>query len=1042
MRKQILKIENRKLVTCCPTPAILLPITNNKFSILNNELFADAFLASALSIFLSCTSLPAQDITPDAPKTNGIPIAKLKRSSPVDFEKEVLPILKNNCLACHNQTRAKADLVLETPQSILKGGESGPAVVPRKSEQSLLLKAAAHWEKPFMPPKDNKAAASDLTPEELALVRLWIDQGAKGEVRGAGPIAWQPLPEGLNAILAVALTSDGQFAACSRANQIFVYHVPSGQLVGRLTDSQLLKSGLYKKPGVAHRDFVESLAFSPGGNLIASGSYREVKLWRHPRNVQKLDLAVAQKDLTALTASPDGKWIATAGDDNTVKLWSTANGKLARELPGHTAPVRALKFSPDSSKLLSGSTDKSVRVWNVADGKLFAQTATPSEVNAVTWLPGAKQIAGGSADGLIRVWLVPQQASGDLASPKELQGHEGAVTALETVLQGPGQLLSGGADGTVRLWDLNEGSTVLTLNHEGLVAAVAARPDGKRFASAGPGNVAKLWDAEEAKEIAELKGDRYARELVAAMDRNLAAAKVELDYRQKTFQSATNQHKSAVERLTKATDTNAAITKVFAEKEKAYTNAVAAKASAETALVDLGPDVKKLADVLDAAEKASSDGEAAAKTAKDKKDALGDKLALEAEAKKKSFEEAKAAFEALPAELREKRKKTLEKLASETKTLAETEKEFKKSQQIKSTANHELELATNAVQKAAATVAEAESAITNARDDLKKSEAALESAKQKESASEKPILALTFSWDNLTLATAGADEKVHTWSAENGSAFETFKGHKGAVTSLAFTRNGTLVSGSSDRSAIAWDLAPAWTLERTIGTGDSNSPLVDRVNALRFTPDSKMLATGGGEPTRGGEIKLWQVSDGKLAKEFKNVHSDAVFALDFTPDGKYLASGAADKFARVVEVATGKVVRAFEGHTHHVLGVSWKRDGRTLATAGADNVIKIWDFVSGERRKNVEGFGKEVTSICFIPGTDQAVASSGDSTVSTINEKGEKVRTFSGATDFIHSSAVTPDGRIVLAGGQDSILRVWSGTNGKPLATFAPPAPR
>jgi len=114
----------------------------------------------------------------------------------------------------------------------------------------------------------------------------------------------------------------------------FVYHVPSGQLVGRLTDSQLLKSGLYKKPGAAHRDLVESLAFSPGGSLLASGSYREVKLWRHPRNVQKLKLAnVAQKDLNAVTVQPDGKWMATAGDENIVKLWSTANGKLAREFP-------------------------------------------------------------------------------------------------------------------------------------------------------------------------------------------------------------------------------------------------------------------------------------------------------------------------------------------------------------------------------------------------------------------------------------------------------------------------------------------------------------------------------------------------------------------------------------------------------------------------------------------------------------------------------------------------------------------------------------
>ncbi|HEY2953292.1 MAG TPA: c-type cytochrome domain-containing protein, partial [Verrucomicrobiae bacterium] len=970
----------------------------------------------------------------DVGKTNAIPIAKLRRSSPVDFEKEILPILKNNCLACHNQTKAKADLVLETPQSILKGGESGPAVVARKSEQSLLLRAAAHWEKPFMPPKDNKAAASDLTPEELALVKLWIDQGAKGEVRGGGPIAWQPLPDGLNPILAVALTSDGQFAACSRANQIFVYHVPSGQLVGRLNDPQLLKSGLYKKPGTAHRDLVESLAFSPGGDLLASGSYREVKLWRHPRNVQKLSFAAATpRGLKTVTVSPDGKWIATGGDDHVVKLWSAANGRLAKEFPGHTAAILALRFSPDNTKLVSTSTDKSLRVWSVADGKTLAQTTTSSEVNAVVWIPGAKQIASGSADGLIRVWRLPNSANGELDLLKELQGHEGAVTALEAVTQdaarseprapkgavaalegqpGQGQLLSGGADGTVRCWDVEKGTTVRTLKHGGPVAAVAARADGKRFASAGRNNVAKLWDAQDGQELAELKGDRYARETVAALDRNLAAAKAEVDYRKTTFQSATNQHRSVVERVKKATDTNAAMAKVFVEKEKAYTNAIAAKASAETALEDLGPEVKKLADALEEAEKAAADSEAAAKTAKDKKDAKAEKLALEAEAKKKSVEAAKAALDALPAEVKEKRKQALEKLSAGTKALTEAEREFKKSQQTKSTAEHELELATNAGKKAAASVAEAESAIGKAEGDQNKTETELESAKKAAAASEKPILTLAFSPDNLTLATAGEDQMVHTWSAENGTAFETWKGHKGAVTSLAFTRDGTLVSGALDGSAIVWDLTPAWTLERVIGTGEAASQLVDRVNALRFTPDGKTLATGGGEPTRGGEIKLWQVSDGKLVKEFKNVHSDAVFALDFTPDGKYLASGAADKFARVVEVASGKVVKAFEGHTHHVLGVSWKRDGRTLATAGADNVIKVWDLVSGERRKNVEGFSKEVTSICFIPGTDQAVASSGDSTVSTVNEKGEKVRTFTGASDFMHASAVTPDGRI------------------------------
>ena len=156
-----------------------------------------------------------------------IAIAKIARKTPVDFEKEILPILKNNCLACHNKTITKAELILETPQDILKGGESGKVVVPKRSGDSLLLKIASHQVKPMMPPKNNKVEASDLTPEELGLIKLWIDQGAKGEVHGKGPIVWQPLPEGLNPIYAVALTSDGQFAACARANEIFVYCVPS-----------------------------------------------------------------------------------------------------------------------------------------------------------------------------------------------------------------------------------------------------------------------------------------------------------------------------------------------------------------------------------------------------------------------------------------------------------------------------------------------------------------------------------------------------------------------------------------------------------------------------------------------------------------------------------------------------------------------------------------------------------------------------------------------------------------------------------------------
>src|SRR5437867_3306904 len=106
-------------------------------------------LAALLALGMSCSSLTraAEEDKPAEGQRLPIPIAELKRTTAVDFEKEILPILKSNCLACHNQTTTKGELVLETPQTILKGGESGPVIVPGKSDGSLLLKLAAHQQK-------------------------------------------------------------------------------------------------------------------------------------------------------------------------------------------------------------------------------------------------------------------------------------------------------------------------------------------------------------------------------------------------------------------------------------------------------------------------------------------------------------------------------------------------------------------------------------------------------------------------------------------------------------------------------------------------------------------------------------------------------------------------------------------------------------------------------------------------------------------------------------------------------------------------------
>ena len=130
-----------------------------------------------------------------------------------------------------------------------------------------------------------------------------------------------------------------------------------------------------------------------------------------------------------------------------------------------------------------------------------------------------------------------------------------------------------------------------------------------------------------------------------------------------------------------------------------------------------------------------------------------------------------------------------------------------------------------------------------------------------------------------------------------------------------------------------------------------------------------------------------------------------------------------------------------EGHTHHVLGVAWKQDERTLFTTGADGVAKTWDFVSAERRKNVEGFGKEVTSVSFIGLSNQALLTSGDGQIQIVDDQGKKIRSMSGSTDYVYAAAATADGSTIVAGGLDGTLRIWNGADGKLVNEFQAPKP-
>ncbi len=90
----------------------------------------------------------------------------------IDFEKQVAPILVQNCLRCHNSSKARAGLNLSSRASALQGSDAGEVLVPGKPRESLLVKRAADGS---MPPETD---GRRLTTEEVAVLSAWVQGGA------------------------------------------------------------------------------------------------------------------------------------------------------------------------------------------------------------------------------------------------------------------------------------------------------------------------------------------------------------------------------------------------------------------------------------------------------------------------------------------------------------------------------------------------------------------------------------------------------------------------------------------------------------------------------------------------------------------------------------------------------------------------------------------------------------------------------------------------------------------------------------------------
>jgi WD40 repeat protein len=429
-----------------------------------------------------------------------IKVVALDRKAPVSYDRDIEPILATKCQFCHSGAVKEGKLDMARYETLVKGGKRGAAVVPGKPGDSLLIKLSGRTEKPIMPPKNEEP----LTPEELALVKLWIDQGAKAPtVRRERPrTVLTALPAAVHPVRALAVSPDKSMVAVGRANQIQVYEAGSGKYLRSLTDPELTAAS---KQSLAHASIVESLVYSPDGKLLASGSYQTVILWEAKTGKLERKMVGFADRVMALSFSSDGKKLATGGgaptEDGEIKVFDVPTGQQVTEIKnGHSDTVFGVCFSPDGTKLATCSADRFVKTFEIPSGKFLKSfEGHTHHVLDVGWKADGKLLASAGADNVIKVWDYEKgeqvRTFGNLSKQ---------ITRLVFKGKTP-EIVTCGGDQTVRVWNVDSGSGGLTISSgNDFLYALGASADGQLLAAGGEEGIVRIYNGANGQLMKEL----------------------------------------------------------------------------------------------------------------------------------------------------------------------------------------------------------------------------------------------------------------------------------------------------------------------------------------------------------------------------------------------------------------------------------------------------------------------------------------------------------------------------------------------------------
>lgn len=361
----------------------------------------------------------------------------------------------------------------------------------------------------------------------LFIYTLFLSSGfAQNTVRWRVPDSGEA-PLGATSLNAITFSPDGSQIAVASANGVTLYDTYSGNVVApfpiliddvialaispakekaggqtvagagedaivRLWDA---RTGEQRTNFIGHIAPVVALAFSPDGNTLASGSFREIRLWDLTlEQTHRATVLHGHRDMvTTLAFSPDSKTLASTSFYGTVLLWDVQTGRLRHSLSAHTDSIQALAFSPNNEILVSGGywspdAESTIRVWNPHTGQLlstFEDHTTPVfalafslDVNSVY----SNTLASAGWGNSVRLWH-PQ--TGQLQATFE--GDTAPIIALTFLPNADGGILaSASLEGIIQLQSLTRVQIPADVNGDGVVNILDLTFIASRFGEASP----------------------------------------------------------------------------------------------------------------------------------------------------------------------------------------------------------------------------------------------------------------------------------------------------------------------------------------------------------------------------------------------------------------------------------------------------------------------------------------------------------------------------------------------------------------------------